>query len=180
VIDVRRYKLNQPAPLKFPRGGYILQAKAISLHQLQVAELGADGAATMARELSTALVVDITAGELLRTLTPRELQSMHTSWAREIQRWAWAPAEQLCQWFRRSVNDCPEVTIDGSIAANTAGPGEYFDLPIPEITPAQLVWYVGLKSAYEEFFQGKQKMVTRMWLNRAEPREERERWRMND
>jgi hypothetical protein len=190
VIDVRRYKLNPPLPLAWPRGGHILHARAISIHQQQLAELTAgDPVSTVAHELASALVEDITAGELLAALIPAELLQLHERWIDEIQINAWPPVDRLCEWLRRSVNDCPGVIADGTMAANVDDPLAYYGEPASILTPGQLVWYLGLRDAFKEFHEGRidgsgrhrpPKTPTRMWLNKGESTEERQRWLMND
>lgn len=190
MFDVRRYKLNPPLPLAWPRGDHTLHARALSLHQQQLAQLtAADPVEEMARELSAALVEDIAAEEMLAVLTPAELRRLANQWEDEIQINAWPPVDRLCEWLRRSVNDCPGVITDGTVAANVDSAMAYYGEPATVLTPGQFVWYLGLRDAFREFHENRiddngrsrpPRQPTMMWLRKGEPVEERRRWLMND
>lgn len=187
MIDVRRYKLNPPTALAWPTGAGTIHARAISLHHQQLADVLTTGPVQrMAHELAAGIVEDITGPELLAALTSAQLVDLYDRWFDAVQVFAWPHVDRLIEWLRRSVNDCPGVIADGTLASHVSLT-EYHPDPVRDLTPAQVVWYLGLRAAYEEFHHERiddmgrtrpPKSPTKWWLRQGEPLEARQEWLM--
>jgi len=118
-------------------------------------------------------------------VTPLELAHLLTYQHQAQRRANIENSDSLYEWIRRSMNDLPEVANDGLVAYNCdQGAGQYYGNALPELTQAQLDWFMFLRVAFENRYVGKKypdgerrKEILKEWVLKQD-REKRLAWQM--
>lgn len=160
--------------------------RPLPVAEIQEAELAACNAPQRAYNhrltaelLARAITPGASANELLGLLGPREMVSLTADYLRAQRHATIKDFDRLSDFFRKGVNDHQAVFDDALAAWNCKRASDYYGKPLIALTQAQLMWFVMLRAAFEEFHvQQPKKHAGGAWL--AGDRKERFQWQIRD
>lgn len=179
MVDVRLYRDRAPTKIAWPGGGSVL-IFPLSPTSINIANNGS-WIYSIAKRLAAAIQPEVTADQLMDYLTLNQLVTL-SSKQLKVQERASLDSSKLSEWIRKSVNDHVDVLEESIVAYESKSIGEFYNCPPRELTPVQVSWYLGLRSAVDEFVIGpigsdgkcRPKKPSGPWLRKD--REDRLRW----
>ncbi len=159
MVDVRFYRDATPITVSWPSGGCV-RLSPLPLARVQGADVttssSAPGSRWMHRTaeiISQSISPHISAQDILDLLAPGQLMALGVC-QMLVQKRATIDIGKLQEWIRKSVNDHSDVLEEAASAYHSESVVEFYDKPIRDLTPAQLTWFLGLQSAFDEFHVG--------------------------
>lgn len=173
-MNVRRYKCPVFRPVRLP-GGRTIELRPLSGMAIDRA-IEETRAWFMARgidpvgdhyELEEAIRVlgqaaSCAPAELRAALSADEAWRLYATWAR-LQQEHTPDLTKLGRHLRWGVACDAEIAVDGTAAARSQSPTEFYGRPAAELTIGQLAYYLLLRAAHDEV-HGSDRKVTRKWL----------------
>lgn len=176
-MDVLCYK--HPAAVPALVAGRTWHVRPLPQHAVEAAGEQASG---LGRELSQAwseleCAVRILAAACdvqpaaIRGLHPHEAAELADRW-RDVQDEATPDADALDAELTLLLFEVePRAMMDGAVARSASSASDYYGQPMASLTTGQLVYYLLLRTAYNEIVvEGANRKVTRRWIEKLEKR----------